>query len=70
MDFVTVTYMGINFALKSFRNNFFLVRTTEFLFPAVMTYECYFLILKEANWNTHPANLIMNVFHHDLNYFW
>ena len=43
MDFVTVTHMGIIFALQSYRNIFFLVRTTEFLFPAVMTYECYFL---------------------------
>ena len=43
MDFVTVTYMGIIFALQSYRKKIFLVRTTEFLFPAVMTYECYFL---------------------------
>jgi len=44
MDFVTVTYMGIIFALQSYRNIFFLVRTTEFLSPVVMTYECYFQI--------------------------
>jgi hypothetical protein len=44
MDFVTVTHVGIIFALKSYRNIVFLVRTTEFLFPAVMTYECYFLL--------------------------
>jgi hypothetical protein len=44
MDFVTVTYMGIIFALQSYRNIFFLVRTTEFLSPVVMTYECYFLL--------------------------